>query len=158
MQLDTIVEQTEICFIVPNMANGNETLSVLATLHSKAAAERPLYCHSQEKLRKICAKTVGQTGQFRTPLRGLKKDSLIGSWQNGRSSSRRMPTMMPRACKNGKKNYGVGDGSDNDNKGSNKDAGYQAPPPSRALPEPFCATLAARPSRFIASRPLAVRK
>ena len=50
MQLDTIVELTVICFIVHNMANGNETLSVLATLHSKAAVERPLYCHSQEKI------------------------------------------------------------------------------------------------------------
>jgi hypothetical protein len=27
--------------------------------------------------------------------------------------------MMPRACKNGKKNYGAGEDSDNDNKGSN---------------------------------------
>ena len=33
---------------------------------------------------------------------------------------------MPRACKNGEKNYCVGDGYDIDNKGSNKDAAYQA--------------------------------
>ena len=50
MQLDTIVELTEICFIVHNMADEleNETSSVLATLHSIAAAERPLFCHSRE--------------------------------------------------------------------------------------------------------------
>jgi hypothetical protein len=35
MQLDTIVELTEICFIVHNMADGNETLSALATLQVK---------------------------------------------------------------------------------------------------------------------------
>ena len=49
----SIVELTETWFVVHNVADGNETrtLSVLLTRHIKAAAERPLYCNSQEKTR-----------------------------------------------------------------------------------------------------------
>ena len=51
MLLSVLVELTETWFVVHNVADGNEALSVLATRHTKAAAERPLYCNSQEKTR-----------------------------------------------------------------------------------------------------------